>query len=98
MRYLLFAVSLLVSLNSYAWTQTPPRPLSACSADAPYGFPAGKPGVQQCRLAYATTIDTAAKLPMWTVWTITPNEAIGCIARTNAFVADASIPNGAVEL
>jgi endonuclease G len=96
MKKLVLVLSMLVvSVNSYAWTQTAPKPLSACSADAPYGFPTGKKGVEQCRLAYATLNDTVAKLPIWTVWTITPTEAIGCIARTNAFVADASLPKGA---
>lgn len=94
MRYILFALSLLFSLNSHAWNQTPPRAMQACAADAPYGFPAGKTGTPLCRLAYATLYDPASKLPVWTVWTITPTEAIGCIPRTNAFVADASIPNG----
>lgn len=95
MKKMLLSISLLViSLSSWAWTQTAPRPLSQCIVDAPYGFPAGKKGVDQCRLAYATTIDVQAKLPIWTVWTITPTEAIGCIARTNAFVADQTFPKG----
>lgn len=93
-RVLSIAVLLLVTSQAWAWTQTAPKPLSACSADAPYGFPTGKQGVQQCRLAYATLNDTVAKLPVWTVWTITPTEAIGCIPRTNAFVADQSLPAG----
>lgn len=92
---IILALSILVtSLNSYAWQQTTPRHMLQCAVDAPYGFPTGKLGVQQCRLAYATLNDTVAKLPIWTVWTITPTEAIGCIARTNAFVADQSLPKG----
>lgn len=93
-RVLSIAVLLLATSQAWAWTQTAPKPLASCSADAPYGFPTGKAGVQQCRLAYATLNDTAAKLPVWTVWTITPTEAIGCIPRTNAFVSDQSLPAG----
>lgn len=84
----------LYSITALAWTQTAPRPMAQCAVDAPYGFPSGKQGTPLCRLAYATTVDNSAKLPIWTVWTITPAEAIGCIPRTNAFVADQSIPKG----
>jgi endonuclease G len=37
-------------------------------------------------------VDNAAKLPIWTVWTITPTEAIGCHPRSNNFTADLSLP------
>lgn len=92
MKKIILILSLLLPNISFAWTQSPPKPLTACSDDAPYGFPTGKQGVHQCRLAYATMNDTVAKLPVWTVWTIQPNEALGCVARTNAFVADQSLP------
>lgn len=90
-KFLAIFVLSLISIPGYAWTQTPPRPMQACASDAPYGYPAGKNGVPLCRLAYATLYDAQAKLPIWTVWTVTPPEAIGCIARTNAFVADQSV-------
>jgi len=94
MKKLLFILSILLSTPVWAWNQTPPRPLDACRTDAPYGFPQGRQGYAECRLAYATLNDTQAKLPVWTVYTLTPTEALGCLPRTNAFVADASIPRG----
>lgn len=93
MKRVLSILLLLVSAQAWAWTQTPPKPLASCSAEAPYGFPiSSKAGLAQCRLAFATVYDPASKLPMWTTWTVTPTEAIGCIPRTNAFVADESVP------
>jgi len=85
----LLAILLLLSYNlSWAWTQTPPRPMEQCLAEAPWGFPQGKSGALLCRLGYATSVDVPARLPMWTVYTLTPKEAIGCWPRTNAFVSD----------
>lgn len=89
----LFLFALVWVSNSYAWTQTPPRPMQACAVDAPYGFPQGKNGVPLCRLAYATVFDSQAKLPIWTVWTLTPSEALGCVPRSNVFTRDQSVPN-----
>lgn len=70
------------------------RPMDACRVEAPYGFPTGKQGIGLCRQAYATVNDINAKLPIWTVWTITPEEAIGCNPRENAFVPDPNLPPG----
>jgi endonuclease G len=39
--------------------------------------------------------DAAAKIPNYVTYTLTPSNALGCVARTNAFVADASVSNGA---
>jgi len=94
MKKLLASILLLLPVTAQAWDQTPPRVIQACAPEAPYGFPQGRTGYAECRLAYATLNDTQAKLPIWTVYTLTPAEALGCFPRTNAFVADASIPPG----
>lgn len=79
--------------NAYAWTQSEPKPLSACTAIAPYGFPTGKIGVELCRIGYATTHDVQAKLPIWTVWTLSKDNALGCIdLASSPFVEDKTFP------
>lgn len=94
MKKILFTILFALSFNCFSWDQTPARPLSECSNEAPFGFPSGKSGADLCRLAYATTVDLEAKLPIWNVYTLTPQEAIGCFPRTNAFVEDRSLPDG----
>jgi endonuclease G len=92
MKRVLSILLLLVSSQAWAWTQTAPRPMDQCKIEAPYGFPVGKQGSTICRTAYATQVDNAAKLPVWTVWTVTPTEAIGCHPRSNNFAVDLSLP------
>ena len=92
-------LSLIISFNcivSYAWTQRPPEPVANCSVHSPYGFPVATPPVMSiCRQAYLVGYDTTAKLPRYVTYTLQPQNALGCVARTNAFEADQSIPNGA---
>lgn len=94
MKNILIALLLLVSASAMAWTQTPAKELTACRAEAPYGFPFGKEGIPLCRTAYATMVDPVAKLALWNVYTVTPYEALGCVPRSNAFVSDKSVPVG----
>ena len=97
MKKLLF-VLLLAALNSaQAWTQRAPAPVAACQVHAPYGLPAVQGSVQPiCREAYLVGYDAPAKLPRFVMWTLTPSHALGCVARSNAFAADQSVPGGAV--
>lgn len=94
---LFFAISavLLVFNNAYA-QQIPPRPLEACLTEAPWGFPnAALPtGQPICRMAYALLHDNRAKIPLWTVYTLTPEKAMGCGKRSDAFSPDQSLPRG----
>jgi endonuclease G len=39
--------------------------------------------------------DAQAKIPNYVAYTLTPPNALGCVARTNAFAVDQSISNGA---
>jgi endonuclease G len=39
--------------------------------------------------------DASAKLPRYVTYTLLPQNALGCVARTNAFVKDETTPNGA---
>jgi endonuclease G, mitochondrial len=93
----LFAI-LLVSLASLAqaWEQRAPLPVQACQVHSPYGFgQTQRPSVPICREAYLVAYDAPVKIPVYVAYTLTPPNALGCFPRTNAFVADASVPNGA---
>ena len=93
---LIVLLCLLIASSAQAWTQRPPEQLSKCSIHAPYGLPVANPKVNHiCRQAYLVGYDVSAKLPRYVTYTLTPPNALGCFARTNAFVADESIVNGA---
>jgi endonuclease G len=82
--------------DTQAWTQRPPEPVANCTAHSPYGWPVSTTVVQLiCRQAYLVGYDAPAKLPRYVTYTLQPQNALGCVARTNAFAADESIPNGA---
>ena len=86
----------LVTITANAAPQAPAQPIAACQSQAPYGFPqSGRTGVALCHHAYITFVDPAAKIPEWVVYTLTPDHALGCLPRTNAFAADASMPGSA---
>lgn len=95
-RYILAAALLMASSGVLlAAPQTPAQPIAACQSQAPYGFPqSSRPGVPLCHHAYATFVDLTAKIPEWVVYTLTPDHALGCLPRTNAFAADQSLPQG----
>jgi endonuclease G len=92
---LFVVVSALASMQATAWNQRPPFPVQQCQAHAPYGFPQAQ-GVQPlCQQAYLVGYDAAAKLPRFVTYELLPQNALGCVARTNAFVANQFVPNGA---
>ena len=93
----LFAALLLLTLPAaaLAWDQKPPQAPAACAAQMPWGEPSTKAGMPViCRHAYILEHDNAARIPQWVAYTLTPEHAVGCIPRTNAFAADASVPKG----
>jgi endonuclease G len=98
MKKLLTALALICTgfgVPSLAWTQRTPNPLSSCSSHNPYGLiKSTKPVQSICRQAYLVGYDASAKIPEYVIYQLLPQNALGCIARTNAFVADQSIPNG----
>lgn len=92
-KYLLSGLLFALSCTANAWTQTPSSDPATCSKEAPYGFPTGKDGVGICRTGYMTVNDPIAKLPVWTAWTLTEAEAVGCIDLSSSpFVDDKSLP------
>ena len=95
MKKLLPLFLLAISLGANAWTQRPPLPIQACQMHVPYGFP-HVTGVQPlCHQAYLVGYDAPAKLPRFVTYELLPKNALGCIARTNAFTANQYVPNGA---
>lgn len=95
MRKLLVGLLCIVSFSSYSWDQRTPLPVQSCQIHSPYGFPQTT-GVQPiCRQAYLVGYDAAAKLPKFVTYELLPKNALGCVARTNAFVVDQSITGGA---
>lgn len=71
--------------------QPAPLPKAMCAAQLPYGMPSPH-GDLICRAGYALDYDPAAKLPAWDAHVLTPKHATGCVERSNAFAADASVP------
>jgi len=96
MRKIMLSLTLLVvSSMTFAWTQRPPLDPKSCKIHAPYGFPQATGVNPICRQAYLVGYDAPAKLPRFVTYELIPQNALGCIARTNAFVADQSVPGGA---
>ena len=86
----------ITSTPSFAWTQRSPLPLQQCSIHAPYGPPqSARPLELICREAYLVGFDPASHIPSYVEWTLTPQAALGCVARSNAFAADQSVPGSA---
>ena len=95
MKKLLSLLLILWSLTAQAWDQRPPLPPQACQVHSPWGWAqTARPAQPICREAYLVAYDPAAKIPVYVAYTLLPQNALGCFPRTNAFVADASIPNG----
>jgi endonuclease G len=96
MKQILFAlIFALSSMSNFAWTQRAPQDLKTCAVHQPYGFAQTPRQLHPiCRQAYLVAYDAAAKLPNYVAYTLTPPNAVGCVARTNAFTADQSIQNG----
>ena len=94
MKKLLFSLMLFfVPFVAFASDQTPPKDIKTCSVQIPYGEPSVKNGNPViCRTAYILEHDPVAKIPNWVAWTLTPEHAIGCADRVDAFAADASLP------
>jgi endonuclease G len=94
MKKVILSIALLVSTTAFAWTQRAPLPVEQCRVHSPWGF-AQTGGVSAiCRQGYLVAYDAPAKIPRYVASTLIPQNAIGCIARTDAFVADQSLGGG----
>ena len=97
MKKFLTAIALMaIAFTANAWDQRAPLPVQQCQVHSPYGFAATQRQAQPiCREAYLVAYDAPVKIPVYVAYTLLPQNALGCWPRTNAFVADASVPNGA---
>ena len=96
MKKLLTIALLFVAGLAQAWEQRAPNPVPSCVVHSPYGFAQTQRIAQPiCREAYLVAYDAPVKIPVYVAYTLLPQNALGCWPRTNAFVADASVPNGA---
>lgn len=92
----LFLTLLFLCSQAWAWDQTAPLSVDRCQVHNPWGWAQStKAATAICRRAYFVAYDAAAKIPVYVTYTLTPPNALGCVARTNAFVADASVKGGA---
>ena len=92
MNYKILLAALLFFTPAFASEQTPPKPVASCAPQVPFGQPTVKPGSALiCRSAYLLSFNPFTKTPDWVSWTLTPEHAIGCVPRVNAFAADASL-------
>lgn len=92
----LFALLLCLPMIASAWDQRTPLPPQACQVHSPWGFAqAQRPAQPICREAYLVGYDAPVKIPAYVAYTLLPQNALGCWPRTNAFVADQSVVNGA---
>lgn len=79
-----------------AWDQRAPQPVQTCAVHSPYGFASTQRTASPiCREAYLVAYDAPVKIPVYVAYTLLPQNALGCFLRTNAFVADQSVPGGA---
>jgi endonuclease G len=96
MKRLLALVLLVTAGLAQAWEQRAPNPVQACAVHSPYGFAqTQRTAVPICREAYLVAYDAPVKIPVYVAYTLLPQNALGCFPRTNAFVADQSVQNGA---
>ena len=96
MKKILAVFLMLVGTQAFAWEQRAPLPVDSCKAHSPYGWAQTARTVQPiCREAYLVAYDAPVKIPAYVAYTLLPQNALGCFPRTNAFVADKSVANGA---
>jgi endonuclease G len=89
-------LTMMLANSAQSWTQRASLPLLQCNNHMPYGVATTKSQlVPICRQGYISAYDPAAKIPKYVSYTLQPQNALGCVDRSNAFVADASVPNGA---
>jgi endonuclease G len=96
-KLIVFVLFSVFCLPAYSWNQRNPMPVQQCQVHYPYGLPDIQGNIQPiCREAYLSAYDAQAKIPRLVMYTLTPNHALGCVARSNAFATDNSITNGPV--
>ena len=88
-KLLAFSFFLLFPNLASAWDQRPNSPISDCKDELPFGVPVSTKtnAVLKCTEGYALLHDNEAEIPVWAGWTLTPEEAVGCVPRDDGFAA-----------
>jgi len=94
-KLIVILVSILISLPAFAWQQREPLSLQQCSVHAPYGLPGVSRVTPICRQGYLVGYDSSAKIPKFVLYSLQPQNVLGCVIRSNAFAADQSVSDGA---
>ena len=93
---LILVLVLLTSTYTLSWTQRDPLPIDACKIHNSYGSLTSSRQLSMiCRQGYLVGYDSKNKIPEFVLYSLQPQNALGCVARTNAFAADQSVKNGA---
>lgn len=77
--------------------QVPPVKPEERKEQIPYGAPVstkGKVYKVLGRKSYVVGVDVVAKLPAWASYRIRPQDALGCVKRSNSFAPDQSFDKG----
>ena len=94
---LILLLALVASSYCFSWTQRAPLPLESCKIHNSYGaLKSSRSLTMICREGYLVGYDANNKIPEFVLYLLKPENALGCVARSNAFAADQSIKNGAV--
>lgn len=94
-RFFVLFMAVFLSFPTLAWQQRDSLSQQSCQIHAQYGMPQTHEIQTICRQGYLVGYDSAAKIPKYVTYHLDPKNALGCVARSNAFEADASIKNGA---
>jgi len=99
MKFLIALLLIIAPALSIAAEQTAPLPVQSCKVHIPFGMPSTKDKDKEkdkntviCRKGYILDHNNTAKIPSWVSWTLTPEHALGCESRVNAFAGDQSLP------
>jgi len=99
MKFLIALLLIIAPTLSIAAEQTAPLPVQSCKVHIPFGMPSTKDKDKEkdkntviCRKGYILDHNNTAKIPSWVSWTLTPEHALGCEPRVNAFAGDQSLP------
>jgi endonuclease G len=88
-------ISLAFAIGVAHAAQPAPLPVEACAVHAPYGLPTTKKQdvTPICREGYFTIHDNKTKIPVVSVYVLTPeNAASACALRDSTFEVDRSLP------
>lgn len=95
----IFKILLIVVFSSdFCHSQTPEldkQVINNCKEYLPYGIPTLDKNINYqliCHHGYFLASDLTNKIPLYTVYLLTPEHTTGCIKRSNSFTSDKNLP------